>query len=166
MKKRWSFAIILAVMMLLLCGCDTTSYEEIYNDDARIAEETDDAFYVNLISSGLDDTHGIAFKEFSGKDTMFKMIVTEEPASMKLSYNVMINEGEFKIVQVSPNGAIDTIYEGKEAEGVAELELEAGDSRVCIVGAKAKGNARFDVLSADDGITYINIRADKDRQSD
>lgn len=58
---------------------------------------------------------------------------------MTLDCEAEIEDGKFKLVSISPDGEVDTLFEGSDG-CEDELELEAGETCIARIGVDAFGS--------------------------
>ena len=79
---------------------------------------------------------------FTGNDVIWKMDASKA-ANVECAYNVNISSGKFKIIEITTDKKIKTLWEntdGNKANGSFTISLNKGTSRIKIVGKKAKGS--------------------------
>lgn len=78
-----------------------------------------------------------AFEGFDGKDTIW-MLDAENKASITVKISTTLDKGKFKVLLVTNDNDIVTLLEN---DGTYEqnIELEAGTSRIIIVGDNSSG---------------------------
>ena len=87
------------------------------------------------------ETANIKFS-FTGNDVIWKMDASKA-ANVECAYNVNISSGKFKIIEITTDKKIKTLWEntdGNKANGSFTISLNKGTSRIKIVGKKAKGS--------------------------
>lgn len=132
-------AVILALLTMSLCGCDT---EDIYDNDYKIIHE--DKTMASVMSENKTTTSYIGKAEsFSGVKTALNVVVND--GKIHLSYSVNVESGRFKIVAVDAEN-LYLIHEGEGNTSDATVEVPNGTYRIRIVGDKAKFSCNIQLL--------------------
>ena len=140
----------------LLSGCNTSSYN---NKDAIIADE-DSYTYRKCNDEGSSDSSlNREFTGFSGKDTVWTL-ESETKTDISINLSTDLEKGKFKVLLVTSNDDIEILLEGEGTKNET-IEIEAGTSRIIIVGDDASGICQisFDDLN---GVVLKNSKNDMD----
>ena len=135
MYKRITIFLLVSICMVgLLSGCNTSSYN---NKDAIIADE-DSYTYRQCNDEGSSDSSlNREFAEFSGKDTVWTL-EAETKTVISINLSTDLEKGKFKVLLVTSNDNIEIILEGEGTKDET-IEIDAGTSRIIIVGENASG---------------------------
>ena len=125
-----------SVLCLALCaflgGCLTAAdYEDIYNDDARIATCSTNVM-VGSVKSGIGSEYKWSCSSFSG---VYPIKDVKSSADVNLSLN--IESGKFKIVAVNGND-VYTLAEGGFDGKVDFSKMPSGSYTIKAVGVEAE----------------------------
>ena len=157
MYKRITIFLLVSICIAgLLSGCNTSSYN---NKDAIIADE-DSYTYRKCNDEGSSDSSlNREFTGFSGKDTVW-MLESETKTDISINLSTDLEKGKFKVLLVTSNDDIEILLEGEGTKNET-IEIEAGTSRIIIVGDDASGICQmsFDDLN---GVVLKNSKNDMD----
>lgn len=131
MYKR--IGILLILITVLLAGCSSS-----YVSDKKIISDENSYTYRKYNDTGsTSNSLNRAFEGFDGKDTIL-MLDAENKASITVKISTTLDKGKYKVLLVTSNNDIVTLLEN---DGTYEqnIELEAGTSRIIIVGDNSSG---------------------------
>jgi hypothetical protein len=133
---------------LLLTGCDSQSKDYLYEDDTKIAAETDNYFQYKSISNADGSDYTSTIKHFSGMETIWRL---NAPSDTILTGNcdLSVLTGNVKLVLITPDNKITTILESTEDSSVQglvtiELPVKKGLNRLKLV-AKNKAELKMNL---------------------
>lgn len=143
---KW-FALVLAAVCTAACilaGCGTNPMLAIYNNDAKIASNTNTYSLTNVeqVHSDLHFTASIGKME--GMDTVW-VFDAEEDTAVDITYQLNVSSGKAKLVLINPEKEVSVIVEcdSKMEEPVQEtLDIRKGNNRIKIVAGE---NTQFDI---------------------
>lgn len=143
MKKKL-YAVILAVA-LLASGCSPMN---VYNNEERIADNSNSYNKIRYKQSTKDDTTTITCGKMEGMDTVWKY-QAEEDTTLQMCCTLEVTSGKAKLVLIQPDDTIITLAEKSPqeeemsaeenddttstAESMSTLELKKGSNRMKIV---------------------------------
>lgn len=136
MKKRMGIMLLCAVMLLTGCaGYDPTT---VYDNNRRIAGQSNTYNKVNYKQSQKDNTYKISCELFEGMDTIWNYNASED-MEIQMEYTLAVESGKAKLVLISPDGEVETITEVTNENEVNDsvevtLQLEEGENRIKLVG--------------------------------
>ena len=148
MHKKFAALLIIAIVLLSGCGSSYVSDKDIIsNEDSYTYQSCNDA-------GSTSDSLNRVFEGFKGKDTVF-ILDAEEEASVTTKISIVLNKGKVKIVLVTNNNNIVILLENN---GIYEqcIELEAGISRIIMVGDNSSGTCQI-TFSEFENVTVKNI---------
>lgn len=141
MKNYYKLIIPLLALFITtsIAGCKSISryQESIFNDEKKIVKEGDSHTYKTRLGSIKNNETDIKFTSFTGSETIYKFKADEEN-NITFNFNSTINNGDFKVVLITPEDEIINIIYGQE-EGSETILLKKGISRMKLVGNKANG---------------------------
>lgn len=143
---KW-FALVLAAVCTAACilaGCGTNPMLAIYDNDAKIASNTNTYSLTNVeqVHSDLHFTASVGKME--GMDTVW-VFDAEEDTAVDITYQLNVSSGKAKLVLIDPEKEVSVIVEcdSKMEEPVQEtLDIRKGNNRIKIVAGE---NTQFDI---------------------
>lgn len=143
---KW-FALVLAAVSTAACilaGCGTNPMLAIYDNDAKIASNTNTYSLTNVeqVHSDLHFTASVGKME--GMDTVW-VFDAEEDTAVDITYQLNVSSGKAKLVLIDPEKEVSVIVEcdSKMEEPVQEtLDIRKGNNRIKIVAGE---NTQFDI---------------------
>lgn len=149
MKKKIGLLIVLSFVIILILGCEGTSYQKsIYNDDDKIVKQGDSYTFGVRNGNTINNTANIKFSSFTGTDTLFT-IDAKTNTTIKIDYDSKVSSGDFKIVIINPNDKIIKVIEGTQ-RGSVDVEILKGKNRIKIVGKGAKGTINLKINASEE----------------
>ena len=143
MKMKKLFSAVL-VVVCLMTGCASNPMVEIYDNDKKIASDTN-TYNLNDVEQTSEDGHFTASVEkMEGMDTIW-VFEAEEDTALDITYTLNVSSGKMKLVLINPNGEVLIIAEcdSEMLEPVqSTLNVESGINRIKIVADK---NTKFDI---------------------
>ncbi len=137
-----NIGILLLSMGVLLTGCSGISdMVAVYDNEARIASQSNSYNKVNYRQSEKNNTITVVCETFEGMDTLWDYDA-EGTESFDFAYDLKSESGKAKLVLIRPDGSLETLVEvtdkteGRKAEGAMTLEMEAGRNRIKLVGGE------------------------------
>lgn len=143
---KW-FALVLAAVCTAACilaGCGTNPMLAIYDNDAKIASNTNTYSLTNVeqVHSDLHFTASVGKME--GMDTVW-VFDAEEDTAVDITYQLNVSSGKAKLVLIDSEKEVSVIVEcdSKMEEPVQEtLDIRKGNNRIKIVAGE---NTQFDI---------------------
>lgn len=147
MKEGKWFALVLAAVCTAACilaGCGTNPMLAIYDNDTKIASESNTYSLKNVeqVHSDLHFTASVGKME--GMDTVW-VFDAEEDTAVDITYQLNVSSGKAKLVLIDPEKEVSIIVESdsKMEEPVQEtLDIRKGNNRIKIVAGE---NTQFDI---------------------
>lgn len=138
--KGFLFLLVIAMMMGLV-GCNAMEKKQnsIYDNDEKIIQQVDSYTYTKRISTTRNNVTKMRFQSFSGMETIYRKKHVE---SVVFEYDISIQDGDFKVVLVTPEKEVVTLVDGSE-KGSEIIELKNGENKIKIVGKAAKGTINY-----------------------
>lgn len=136
MKKK--LGLIFLCVMLFLTGCSALNAASVYDDEGKIASQTNTYSKVNYKASERENTFALTCEVFEGMDTIWTY-KAEDDVEMCMLYTLKVESGKAKLVLILPDGSLETIVEvtseSEDAEAVeTTLQLKEGVNRIKLVG--------------------------------
>jgi hypothetical protein len=140
---------IVSAVLLLLSGCSQmVSYQQgIYDNLDKIAARGDIYTYIGKRMSYAQGHLTLSFKEFTGKQTIWKL-VAEQDCAIELRYNMQLDDGLFKSCLILAGGEVIVLADGTRNEDMT-LNLKKGYNYLVIVGNAAKGQVDMTIVGND-----------------
>ncbi len=138
-KKRKILVIMTIIMITLLIGCGKNFMDRVYNDDSKIANDSD--------TFGLDESdetikEGVYKGKFklSGSGTIWTY-ESDEDFDLQVPYTLSVKSGKAKIVSISPDNTVVTRVENTakssvEGNTTLTIPIKKGINRIKLVGYK------------------------------
>ena len=138
MKKK--LGIIFLCVVILLTGCASSDASSVYDNDRKIASQSNTYNKVNYEMSENNGTITLSCEVFEGMDTIWSYTASED-MKVNIRYSLKVDNGKAKLVQILPDGALETIVEvtdeTEEADKVEKtLQLKKGKNRIKIIGGE------------------------------
>lgn len=155
-KKRIILISMVSMIISLFIGCGNNSMDSIYDDNSKIANESD-SFGLDKSNETIETESYKGYVELSGSGTVWRY-KSNEDFDLEITYNLSVNSGKAKIVLISPDGTVVTLVENTEkaimeGETSITLPIKKGDNRIKIIGYK---KADIDIkLHIDEGTFEI-----------
>lgn len=159
MKKTFWIVVCLALVTGLLAACAPDSGKaDIFEDDARIAEEGDTFSYaIRNAPTTAESQLNLTYTKFSGMETIWTLTAaTESLAAFEYTSNV--KSGDFKVVLIDPEDRVSVLVNGS-MDGSQSFRLSPGEYRVKVVGRKTDGQIKF-TLSLDADVVLKRVDED------
>ena len=142
MKTKQLFVAVLTAVCLM-AGCASNPMVAVYDNDARIASNTNTYNLINYEQT-LEDGHFTAnVEKMEGMDTIWVFDVKED-MMLDITYTLNVFSGSAKIVFINPDGEVAIIAEcdSEMTEPVqSTLDVKSGNNRIKIV---TDQNTKFD----------------------
>lgn len=138
--------VIMILLVLGLCGCRTNPMLAVYNDDSKIASDSNSYNLINDEQSIENQNYEGSIEKFEGMDTIWTYDAMED-INLDIEYQVSVHTGKMKLVLIAPDDTLTTIVEVtpkntmKNIENTT-LELKKGKNRIKVVGGK---NTKLDL---------------------
>lgn len=100
MKKQLSLFLLLAVLAMLLCGCN--QYDDQYEDVGFLTDGTN--HYATILWAGYtrtDKSYALRAGSFSGVNTLRSFAVEEDGTLCEVTSTLVANQGEAKLLVVN-----------------------------------------------------------------
>lgn len=129
--KKWIF--VLLIFVLTSCTVKLPEYN-VYDDDAKIVKNT------TSMSNRSSETHmnnlyNIVVGTFNGTKLRWNLD-SKAGGTITVVYDLNVTKGRFKLVLISPDKNVTTIFEGT-GSGSKTLKLEGGINEIKFVGDQA-----------------------------
>lgn len=138
--------VIMILLVLGLSGCRTNPMLAVYNDDSKIASDSNSYNLINDEQSIENQNYEGSIEKFEGMDTIWTYDAMED-ITLDMAYQVSVHTGKMKLVLIAPDDTLTTIVEVtpkttmKNIENTT-LELKKGKNRIKVVGGK---NTKLDI---------------------
>ena len=138
MKIKFKFFGLLVTICLIICcvfaGClSSPDYEEIYNDDTKIARSSSNK-RIGSVETSSDENYKFSCSSLSGVYVMINSFTVNENTSANLTLEV--TGGKCKVVLVKGD-SVYTVCEGSY-DGAVNLGYPDGKYKLKIVGVEAE----------------------------
>lgn len=143
---KW-FALVLAAVCTAACilvGCGTNPMLAIYDNDTKIASESNTYSLKNIEQVHSDLHFTASVEKMEGMDTVW-VFDAEEDTVVDITYQLNVSSGKAKLVLIDPEKEVSVIVEcdSKMEEPVQEtLDIRKGNNRIKIVAGE---NTQFDI---------------------
>ena len=132
------------VMVCVAAGCGFNPMLAVYDDNAKIAGDTNTYNLSNYeqVQSDLHSTASVGKME--GMDTIW-VLDAEEDMTVDIKYQLSVFSGKMKLVLIDPEKEVSVIVEcDSEMEETVQstLDVKKGNNRIKIVAAE---NTQFDI---------------------
>lgn len=137
------FFVFLIFIIITITGCNSvTNYQNsVFDDEDKIVEDKDSYTYKKRIGKTVENEIDLKFSLFTGIETINRIKVNEEKEII-FTFQSTIDDGDFKVVLITPEDEIINILEGT-SEGTESITLKKGTSKIKLVGKKAKGEVKI-----------------------
>jgi len=143
MKVKKMFGATL-IAVCLITGCATNPMAAVYDDDQKIASETN-TYNLDKVDQTTENGHFTASVEkMEGMDTIWDWDA-EEDTTLDITYTLNVLSGKAKLVLINSKGELSIIAEcdTEMTEPIQSiLNAEKGNNRIKIV---ADENTKFDI---------------------
>ena len=159
--KKFIPIVCTGLVAMALAGCGgaaDSEYAEYWDNDELIAGQTEDHAHKAFSGDpGGGDSTSQSFQGFTGKYVVWRF-ESEAGGSVTLGCEAKIEDGDFKLVSIAPDGDVETLIEGS-GSCEEEVELEAGETRIARIGVDASGTFSGE-LAGLEGATSMEIEPD------
>jgi len=121
-----------------------SSMDKIYDDNEWIAGEGDSYTYLFRVATKINNKSQMKFN-MSGMETLWEIEASKDNF-IDIEYSSKISRGNFKVVLISPDNNLQTVFEGT-GEGTIRAEILEGVNRIKVVGKNAKGSINIILIS-------------------
>ena len=130
------------VLSALLSGCSPGAMADVYDDDERIAGESNSYTIVRSKQFTENGQHWTAsVGKMEGMDTIWTY-EAEEATDVDITYTLSVSSGKLKLVWITPDGTLSIIAEcdsAMEEPAQSTLHLENGTHRIKLVASEDTG---------------------------
>lgn len=143
-KKTVRFIVGVVILICIIIGgiyiFNNLNYiNRLYEDNNEIAKEIN-TFNLNNVEQKIEDNNYIGTAEFEGMDTIWNYEATED-IEIELKYILNAMSGKCKIVLISPDNTVNTIFENVNNSqsndySTTTLQLKQGINRIKLVADK------------------------------
>lgn len=160
MKKILVLSTIVLSAVLLLAGCFSFStgalntQKSIYTDDAAIAAQGD-SYNASYSWSQSGSQSAMEYSTFTGSMTRYLLFANGE-GQVKFEYDATVSKGKFKLVVISEDGQVTTVFEGTD-KGTKTIDIPGGKNLLKLVGDEASGRFQFN-LSISDNVSVESVK--------
>lgn len=139
-------ATMLALLLIVfLGGCDAMNNKQskIYKDEVAQLQQGDSYTFGNKLGEIEDEKANISFTKFTGLYSLWDVTSSvEQTITLKITGN--IQQGDFKIIAVTPDHKVVKIWEG-EGDAEKSLEVHSGTTVIKWVGKRASGKLSLEL---------------------
>lgn len=142
-KSRKLFGVVL-VVVCLITGCGRNPMLAVYDNDAKIASDTNTYSLINYEQVQSDLHFTASVEKMEGMDTIW-VFDAEEDTAVDITYKLNVSSGRMKLVLISPEKEVSVIAEcdsGMEDFVSDTLDIKKGNNRIKIVAGE---NTKFDI---------------------
>lgn len=138
-KKRIVLIVMTIMIINLLIGCGNNTMNKIYNDNSKIADESD-TFGVDEGEETIELGSYKGKLKLSGSGTIWRYESSED-FDLQVPYTLSVKSGKAKIVLIVPDNTVVTLIENTDQatiEGTTTLTvpIKKGTNRIKVVGYK------------------------------
>ncbi|WP_291580319.1 50S ribosomal protein L7ae [Clostridium sp. UBA6640] len=138
-KKRKILVIMTIIMITLLIGCGDNFMDRVYNDDDKIASDSN-TFGVDESDETIEEGIYKGKLKLSGSGTIW-IYESDEDFDLQVPYTLSVKSGKAKLVLISPNNTVATLVENTAKSSVEEntaltIPIKKGINRIKLVGYK------------------------------
>lgn len=132
--------IITIIVTMMLAGCSANSMASIYNDNDKIASNSN-SFNLDLNEQFIDgDKFSGSVKKFEGMDTIWSYEANED-MTIDMDYLLNVKSGKVKLVLINPDNSVTDLIERSSEASIDDyatnsLGLKKGLNRIKMVGGK------------------------------
>lgn len=139
-------ALIAIGFLLGLTACASYSPAAIYDNEAKIATNSNSYSMVNSEQKILNQDYEGFIGKFEGTDTLWTYEAPQDEA-VDLSHFVTIYRGKMKLVLITPDDSVTTIAEfvpenNQDSAQTTVVQLKSGKNKIKVVGGE---DAQFDM---------------------
>lgn len=102
--------VIMILLVLGLSGCRTNPMLAVYNDDSKIASDSNSYNLINDEQSIENQNYEGSIEKFEGMDTIWTYDAMED-ITLDMAYQVSVHTGKMKLVLIAPDDTLTTIVE-------------------------------------------------------
>ena len=143
MKTRKIIGMAL-VAMCLWTGCASDATVDVYDNDKKIASDTNTYNLINCKQTAEDRNFTASVEKMEGMDTLWRFTAAED-STVDITYSLKVFSGKVKLVLINNEGEVFVIAEcDSEMTEPAQtmLNIESGNNRIKLV---ADENTKFDI---------------------
>lgn len=138
-KKRKILVIITIIMINLLIGCGDNFMDRVYNNDIKIANDSD-TFGLDKSDETIEEGVYKGKVKLSGSGTIWTY-ESNEDFDLQVPYTLSVKSGKAKIVLISPDNTVVTLVENTakssvEGNTTLTIPIKKGINRIKLVGYK------------------------------
>ena len=135
--KRTVLMIITMMSVSLLVGCGSNMMNKIYNDNSKIADESD-TYGVDDSEETIESGNYKGKMKLSGSLTIWKYESSED-FDLEVPYTLSVKSQKAKIVLISPDNTVVTLVENTdkatiEGKTTIAVPIKKGTNRIKLVG--------------------------------
>ena len=138
--------LIVVTLIFGLTACDSKSIADIYDNDSKIAGNSNSYNLINCEQSIEEQNYKCCIEKFEGMDTVW-ICDAAEAVSAELSFFASVYDGKMKLVLIAPDGSLTTIAELTPETKLEDfinytINLKKGKNRIKVVAGK---DTKFDI---------------------
>ncbi|ARC84296.1 putative lipoprotein [Clostridium argentinense CDC 2741] len=138
-KKRKILVVITIIMITLLIGCGDNFMDRVYNDDIKIANDSD-TFGLDKSDETIEEGVYKGKVKLSGSGTIWTY-ESDEDFDLQVPYTLSVKSGQGKLVLISPDNTVVTLVENTakssvEGNTTLTIPVKKGINRIKLVGYK------------------------------
>lgn len=142
--KSWKLFGAVLVVVCLITGCGRNPMLAVYDDDAKIASNTNTYSLINYEQVQSDLHFTASVEKMEGMDTIW-VFDAEKDTAVDITYKLNVSSGKMKLVLINPEKEVSVIAEcdsGMEDFVSDTLDIKKGNNRIKIVAGE---NTQFDI---------------------
>ena len=131
-------------VVCLITGCGRNPMLAVYDNDAKIASNTNTYSLINYEQVQSDLHFTASVEKMEGMDTIW-VFDAEEDTAVDITYKLNVSSGKMKLVLINPEKEVSVIAEcdsGMEDFVSDTLDIKKGNNRIKIVAGE---NTQFDI---------------------
>lgn len=131
-------------VVCLITGCGRNPMLAVYDNDAKIASNTNTYSLINYEQVQSDLHFTASVEKMEGMDTIW-VFDAEEDTAVDITYKLNVSSGRMKLVLINPEKEVSVIAEcnsGMEDFVSDTLDIKKGNNRIKIVAGE---NTQFDI---------------------
>jgi len=139
-NKRIVLILMMSIISSLFMSCNNSSVDNIYYDNSEIAKEYDTFSLYDSDEQIVKEGSYRGNLKLSGSGTIWKY-VSDKDTDLQVLYNLVVKDGNAKVVLISPDNNVVTITDNEEQITLDRMTsinvpIKKGTNRIKIVGYK------------------------------
>lgn len=141
-KLVLSFGALFCVLCLLVTGCNYEFTSEDYNDEKKIAQNSDVYTKVLSVFNTADGVYSLTADKFKGYETLWTKSLDED-TDLEIQLDLSIAKGQAKVVHIDSDGNVTKLIEctpdtSTDGYVTKTVSLKKGKNRLKIVGVECE----------------------------